>query len=386
VQYYAHGQQVRESSGSEKWSVAEKFLMRRLVQSEDGTAPVKQRPITYEEMRKRLVTRRLMDNPRLSKSLSEAGLKHLDTFFAGLRSSVITDEKIEEFIVARQATGASNATINRALAALRQMLSLSKIKNLPEFGKLMPDEPPARQGFIERDQYVRLLAILPEYVRPIFTFGYYTGMRLGELQNLTWHHVDRQQGIIRLEPGDTKNEEAREIPYARIPELAALIDERFRSATHASRLVFTRKGGQPLGSFRKAWIRACIKASVTTKSGLSRMVWACPACHKNIEVDQQPWPPEIPKTEAATCSCGSTCRWKYVGLIFHDLRRTALRNLRRAGVPESVAMKISGHKTREVFERYNIKDQKDAIEAMDKLVQFHVAEDKKIQPHASRLN
>jgi hypothetical protein len=84
IQYYANGQQLRESSHSEKYSVAEKLLMRRLVAAEDGTAPVKQRPITYEEMRKTLVTERLIKNPRLSKPLSEAGLKHLNSFFEGM--------------------------------------------------------------------------------------------------------------------------------------------------------------------------------------------------------------------------------------------------------------------------------------------------------------
>jgi integrase len=71
-------------------------------------------------------------------------------------------------------------------------------------------------------------------------------------------------------------------------------------------------------------------------------------------------------------------RWKYTGLIFHDLRRTAVRNLRRAGVPESVVMKISGHKTREVFERYNIIDSKDTTEAMQRLNEFYRAEDAKL--------
>jgi integrase len=382
VQYYANGQQFRESSDSYKKAVAEKLLMKRLVAADDGRIPAKQCPITYEEMRQRLVTRRLIEKPRLAKSRSEAGLKHLDTFFAELKSSVITEQRIQEFIVSRQATGASSATINRALAALRQMFRMSakQIKDAPDFNQLMLDEPRARKGFLSREEYLRVLAVLPDYVRPIFTFGYCTGMRLGELQKLTWGHVDLKEGMIRLEPEDTKNDESREIPYGKIPELAGIVDHLWRQATDKSGLVFTRAGGRSLGSFRKAWIRACIK------SLLGRMVWECSVCHSKVEVAKQEWPPEVPKTAPPRCACGVTCHWTYEGLIFHDLRRTAIRNLRRAGVAESVAMKISGHKTREVFERYNIKDRRDVIEATDKLAEFYRAEDQKLESPTARPN
>jgi len=140
----------------------------------------------------------------------------------------------------------------------------------------------------------------------------------------------------------------------------------------ASDLVFTRENGKPLGCYRKAWNRACIK------SGLGHMLWFCKLCHQQVEVAKQPWPPEKIPDERPEC-CGLPRRWKYKGLILHDLRRTGVRNLRRAGVPESIAMMISGHRTREVFERYNIKDRRDVVEAMERLEQFHRAEDEKLQ-------
>jgi len=367
MQYYAHGQQVRESSHSDKKAVAEKLLMRRLIEAEDGTSPVKQRPVAYEEMRERLVTKRRLDG--LDEKEAESGLRYLDQFFAGLR--LITDEKIDEFKLARKASGVSNATINRSLAALRQMFQLSakRIKNPPEI-KLLP-EPPARKGFLTRDQYTRLLVALPERVRPIFKFGYHTGMRLGELQNLTWSRIDMRAKMIRLEAEDTKSGEGRVIPFGKFPELNELMVQLHRRS--ASDFVFAHTG------FRKAWARACIRA------GLGRMLWECKTCHGRIESEKQPQHPGK-KMTVPRCTCGALCHWKYVGLIFHDLRRTAIRDMRRAGIDESVAMKISGHKTNYVFKRYNIVNTADVEQAMERMNEFYQIEDTKLEPSGARPN
>jgi integrase len=380
IQYYIHGQQVRESSRSRTKAVAERLLMKRLVAADEGTLASPMRPIIYEEMRERLVTAWLLDRPELTRKETDQALARLDEFFKGLSASVITEEKIDEFKLARKATGASNATVNRSLAALRQMfrLSIKRIKN-PSQVKLLP-EPPARQGFLTDEDYLRLFSKLPLYLQPITEFAYSTGMRQGELEELTWKKVDRAAGVIRLEPEDTKNKTGREIHYGLLPELAESMARLWQRSIKASDLVFTRANGSPLGTFRKAWVRACIKAA------LGRMLWYCSKCHHKIEVEKQFWPPERQPSEAPQCECGTACHWHYEGLIFHDLRRTAVRNLRRAGVPESVVMTISGHKSREVFERYNIKDSDDQRRAMQALQEFRQVEQRKPERPGTRPN
>jgi integrase len=94
--------------------------------------------------------------------------------------------------------------------------------------------------------------------------------------------------------------------------------------------VFHRKGTQ-LGDFRKAWANACKKAGCT-------------------------------------------------GRLFHDLRRTAVRNMVRAGVPQSVAMSTSGHRTISMFLRYNITSGPDQREAFRRVEQ-HLA----LQPKKSNI-
>ncbi len=151
---------------------------------------------------------------------------------------------------------------------------------------------------------------LPEAVRPAATFAYITGWRIdSEVLPLEWRQVDFEAGEIRLDAGTTKNREGRTFPMT--AELRVVL-ERQRATTQelqrrqgiVCRKVFHRSG-KPIKSFRVAFRAACREAG-------------CP------------------------------------GRVLHDLRRTAVRNLVRAGIPERVAMQVTGHKTRSVFERYNI--------------------------------
>jgi integrase len=178
-----------------------------------------------------------------------------------------------------------------------------------------------RKGFFEREQFEAVRRHLPEYARPIVTFAYYTGWRIdSEVLPLEWRQVDLQTGTVRLDAGTTKNDEGRVFMAGLIDELREMLLALRESAKRIGRerdeivrFVFHRHGKR-VRTFRKAWANACIAAG-------------CP------------------------------------GRIPHDFRRTAVRNLVRAGVPERVAMQMTGHKTRSVFERYNIVSDSDICAA-----------------------
>jgi hypothetical protein len=110
--------------------------------------------------------------------------------------------------------------------------------------------------------------------------------------------------------------------------------------------VFTREDGKLIGDCRKTWYKMCCNV------GLGRM--ACRVCDRTVTGDN--------------CECGRSSL-HYVGLLIHDLRRTKCRNLRRLGVDEKTIMKIGGWKTRSVFDRYNIVNERDLAEAAAKLDQ-----------------
>jgi integrase len=161
--------------------------------------------------------------------------------------------------------------------------------------------------------------------------------------------VDLAQRTIRLEPGTTKNSEGREVVMtdAVYTLLSACV-----IGKGTDDCVFTRKDGEPVRSFRNTWENACVKA------GVGAIV--CAGCGATM-------------TAGKRCPECKTKQPRYMGLTFHDLRRTAARNLRRAGIAEGVIMKIGGWKTRSVFERYAIVSRTDIVDAMRMLQQTEKA-------------
>lgn len=255
--------------------------------------------------------------------------KHLRPFFGGMKAADLTSKAVEKYIEARHKEGGSNGTINREFTILRRSLNLgrhstpAKVVNPIKIPRLKEAKP--RQGFFEHDQYRAMIRELPEDLGPILTFAYNTGCRKGEILALRWDQVDLEEQTVRLNPGETKNEEGRIVPMT--PELCrtlAMLKRKRDEYYPESPWVFSR-GGEPIKDFYWAWREACKRAGL--------------------------W------DESANRS----------GRLLHDARRTGARNLVRAGVPERVAMEIGGWKTRAVFDRYNIVDERDIKAAAAKL-------------------
>ncbi len=174
-----------------------------------------------------------------------------------------------------------------------------------------------------------------------------TGWRKSELRSRQWRHIDFGAGWLRLEPEETKNREGRMFPL--IPELRAVLEaqrvrvEAIQKATgQVIPWVFCRDDGAPVGDFKKAWRTAWIEAGFSATAVLT--------------ADGTPRRKD-----------GTPVALKTPTKLLHDFRRTAVRNLIRAGIPETVAMKVTGHRTRAVFQRYAIVEEGMLQEAGERL-------------------
>lgn len=325
AKWYENGKPVRVSTGATKRGDAKRFLeLREGERAKGNSLPPRLDRITYDELAHDLREHYRTTGQRNIREV-EFRLAHLDKFFRGRRAVSIGPSLITAYINHRQEQIVSNRTVNIELAVLKKMLNLAyrngKLLRVPPFGMLK--EAPPRQGFFERNQYEAILRNLPEDIKPVVTFAYLTGWRIpSEVLRLTWAQVDFKGGVVRLEPGMGKTGEPRTFPM--FPELRALLEAQ-RSRTDAlqreqSRIIpwVFHRSGERIKNFTSAWRTACRRAGVP-------------------------------------------------GRIPHGFRRTAVRNSVRAGVPERVAMALSGHRSRSVFERYNIVSEGDLQEASRKL-------------------
>jgi integrase len=328
-QWYQQGKQIRVSLKTDVKEKAKRELRHKMGDAERGAAPENEtRKLRYGNLRQALLDDYTRRGNKSLQTLADGtetiwGLSALDKFFGhsstnqGSLVTAISVDKIREFVRKRQGEKTGNAAINRSLALLRRMFNIArmdgKIQYMPPVQLLK--EPPARKGFVARAQFENLLSKLPAHLRPLVTFLYYCGVRVGEATQIEWSQVDLQGALIRLEGEQTKTSEARIVP---LPDVLIQVLKRVKKKEG---LVFSDT------NLREEWTTAVKAAGMT-------------------------------------------------GLLVHDLRRSAIRNLIAAGVPEKVAMSISGHKTRAVFDRYHIVDATDVTNAMSKLQNKQLTESK----------
>ena len=328
IKYSRGGRRFRESTESKKQSVARRLLRLREGQIAEGKfTDLEPERIRYEDLEKDFLNDYKI-NGRKSYKMVQYSLKHLRDYFGGMKAKNITADKARSYVVwrKRQLTHynrpPTNATINRELSALKRMFTLAsqagRVRTATYISKLKENN--VRTGFFSHYEYLKLRDALPDYLRPVVAFAYYTGMRKSEILKLVWSQVDLQEGTVRLEVGTTKNDDARTValPSDLWDELKSQRTLRDKSFLGCKFVFFNHKTGNQIKDYRDAWDKA------TGEVGLE-------------------------------------------GRLFHDFRRTGVRNLLRAGVPERVAMAISGHRTRTVFDRYNIVDERDIREASEKV-------------------
>lgn len=325
IRYSQRGQKLRESSGSTSRTVAVQLLRQRLSELAGRGAVAKGQPafkdlVALLERDYRLKGRRSLDR-------AQRAIAHLEEVFAGRKAIDITEVDFPAYQERRAGEGASPATSKYELTLLRRMFSLAVRLRLLRFAPSfdLPEVKNARKGFVTVEQLGALLAALPVDLRPVIEFAYWTGWRIpSEVLTLRWEQVDLAAGEVRLDPATTKNDEPRVFPFAQAAALDTLLHDRRKVADQLERdrgapvqWVFHRNGRR-IKSLRGAWDVACKAA-------------------------------------------------KLEGRIMHDLRRSAVRNLVNAGVPELTAMKLTGHKTRAVFDRYNIVSRSETAGAVEKL-------------------
>jgi len=331
LSYYANGEHICESSHQTDKGEAGRQLRERMGKIAEGTyvGPRADR-VTFEEMKEDML-KDYRINQRKSIKDAERSVSALGRFFGGRKAKSIEPRDIATYKANRQADGLTNGSINRELAALKRMFNLAlqngNIISKPHIEML--EENNVRQGFFEWTDFESIRDRLPAYLQPPMIFAYLTGWRVrSEVLTLCWSNVDIKAGTVRLEPGTTKNKDGRVIYMT--PELKSLLEAQRAKTLALQRqtdqiitLVFHNEG-QPICNYYKAWHNACREA------GLS-------------------------------------------GKIPHDFRRTAVRSMVRAGIPERVAMQMTGHKTRSVFDRYHIVSDGDLKEAAQKLSEAHLA-------------
>jgi integrase len=299
------GTEVRESTGTHKRRDAVRYLQARLEKVRRHEYVRKDAAkTTVHDLLAQLVTHYTVTGKK-SVRVVRAHMDAIAEKLGTVKACDVTLPILEDCVGEWQAAGKAPATIQKYLGTLRTAYTkgqdAKRVDIVPTFPRIVVKN--ARQGFCEWATFLKLLAALPDDgLRDFTEWAGRTAMRKGEIAALTWDGYDRETQVVRLHGKDAKTGQPRRIVLA--GPLLELVARRVKARRLDCPHIFHRDG-QPVREFPKSWATAC-------------------------------------KTAGA--------EW----LRFHDLRRTAIRNMVRAGVSQHVAMAISGHRTDAIFRRYDI--------------------------------
>jgi site-specific recombinase XerD len=316
IEFVAGNRTIREATDFTHRTDAAEFLKKRIADALGGKI-VLPRNVTYDDLRALIITDYTNNGQKSLGDLKSTRLPRLDAVFGGSKAIDITTASVERYKTLRLKDGSAPATVNRELAAFKRMFRLGlrqgMVTTMPYISMLA--EHNVRKGFFELDQFQAILKHLPIEYRPLFELAYITGWRLrSELLSRQWRHVDfNGKGWLRIDAGEAKDATAgRELQFTtwmrdaleRQRKFVSKVEKRTKAVIP---WVFCRPDGVRIHRFYEPWRDACKAA------GIQR--------------------------------------------IPHDFRRTAVRNLERAGVPRTTAMAMIGHKTESIYRRYSIVDQ-----------------------------
>jgi len=316
IEFVAGNRTVREATEFTKRSDAAEFVKKRMAEALGGKI-VLSRNVTYDDLRDLIVTDYTNNGRKSLGDLKTTRLPRLDAVFGGTKAIDITTTSVERYKTRRLKDGSAPATVNRELASLKRMFRLGlrqgMVATMPYIAMLA--EHNVRKGFFELDQFEAILKHLPSEYHALFEIAYITGWRMkSELLTRQWRHVDfGGKGWLRIDAGEAKDATAgREFQFTtwmrealeRQRKFVSKVEKRIKAVIP---WVFCRPDGVRIYRFYEPWRAACEAA------GIQR--------------------------------------------IPHDFRRTAVRNLERAGVPRTTAMAMIGHKTESIYRRYSIVDQ-----------------------------
>lgn len=312
-------QGVRRRESFSTYDKAERALGKKINLRDEGKLDPKESNFKMDSLAEDYKTYIANSKPKSSYWVNLVWRVHLEPFFGGKRAERIEERHIQNYIRERLDCEAAPATVNRELTILKAMLmrgvKYKRLHRVPDFPERLREAEP-RAGFVNDDQYAALQGqVKYGWLKAALAVAYNYGFRKSELIGLKVSQVDLKHRTIRLLPGYTKNDKGRVIVMTQ--EVFDLIAECMRDKAPGDAL-FTWADGTPVNDFRRTW------RTLAKKAGLP-------------------------------------------GVLLHDMRRSAVRNMVRAGISKHTAKRISGHSTDAIFDRYDIGDEADLIDAAQKI-------------------